>query len=213
MAIRAFPASTYVAAQTKNIRKQRRWSQQRLADRLNELVTGTPPEIYEEDDKRRRRAVVRARKRRWTQSRVAKLERGGLKPSVDDLLELALALDVSPLVLLTPMLEPKDTEENWALLSPEKNDVFKLLLGEDSDIAYWPRDVRRWIRGAKPLLSRSGYRTDADAMAGIHFYAVDSQPGESRLSSELQDDAKEGDELRRKWRPLKDMLEKAGDGE
>jgi transcriptional regulator with XRE-family HTH domain len=198
MAVRAFPASTYVAAQTKNIRKRRGWTQRRLADRLNELVTGTPPEIYEEDDPRRRPAVIRARQRKWTQSRVAKLERGALKPGVDDLLELALGLDVSPLVLMTPMLEPKDREENWSLLSPGENDVFTLSLG--GDIAYWPSNVRQWIHGAKPLLSLGGYSTDAEAVAGYRFYM------QAQAQNELQKAAESAEELRGAWRPLEDLL-------
>lgn len=183
MPVQAFPASRYVAAQTKNIRNRRGWSQQRLADRLTELVTGTPPEIYEEDDPRRRPAEIRARQRKWTQSRVAKLERGALKcVGVDDVLELALALDVSPLVLMTPMLEPKNRQEDWSLLRPEENDVFMVSLGRDTDIAYWPRDVRQWIRGARPLLDAMSYSDDAEAARGQRFYLVDSQPlGEWQL--------------------------------
>jgi transcriptional regulator with XRE-family HTH domain len=200
MPARAFPASTYVAAQTKNIRKRRQWSQQRLAERLTELMTGTPPEIYEEDDPRRRPAELRARQRKWTQSRVAKLERGDLKPGVDDVLELALALDVSPLVLMTPMFEPRNREKDWALLQPHEDDVFKVSLGRDTNIAYWPSSVRQWIYGAKPLLSRGDYSTDAEAMAGHRFY-MQTQP-----QTELQKAAESADELRRAWRPIEDLL-------
>lgn len=200
MPIRAFPASTYVAAQTKNIRERRGWSQQQLADRLTELLTGTPPEIYGQDDLRRRPAVIRSRQRKWTQSRIAKLERGRLKPGVDDLLELALALDVSPLVLITPMLEPNNREKDWALLRPEENDVFAMSFGSDSDIAYWPSNVRQWIHGAKPLLSRNDYRTDGEAVAGHRFY-MQSQP-----ENELQKAAETADELRRAWKPVESLL-------
>jgi transcriptional regulator with XRE-family HTH domain len=206
MAVRGFPASTYVAAQTKNIRKRRGWSQQRLANRLTELLTGTPPGIYEQEDPRRRPAVIRSRQRKWTQSRVAKLERGAVKPGVDDLLELALALDVSPLALITPMLEPEDREEDWALLRPEENDVLGVTFGPDreiarSDIAYRPSNVRQWIRGAKPLLSRGDYRTDAEAVAGYRFY-MDAQG-----QNELQKAAATAEELRRAWRPVESLLE------
>jgi transcriptional regulator with XRE-family HTH domain len=173
--IKNFPVSDYVAAQVKNIRKRRRWSQQDLADRLSELLAGPPPEIFKEDDERRRSAESRAAlPRKWTQTRVAKLERGALKRvSVDDVLELALGLDVSPLVLMTPTLEPQDKAESWSLLRPGPEDSFRVALGGE---AFTARDVRQWIRGVNPLLGALAYRTNEDAMAGRLFYFVESQP-------------------------------------
>jgi hypothetical protein len=60
--------------------------------------------------------------------------------------------------------------------------------------------VRQWIRGAKPLLSRTGYSTDAEAVAGHRFY-VKAQP-----QNELKEAAKKADELRRAWQPLENLL-------
>jgi transcriptional regulator with XRE-family HTH domain len=177
MAIRDFTASSYVAAQVKNIRKRRRWSQQHLAERLSDLLTGPPPEMFEGDDPRRARAETRkALPRKWTQTRIAKLERGALKcVSVDDVLELALGLDVSPLVLMTPALPPpeEDLTQNWALLRPRPDDTFRVALG---GIASWPHEVRQWIRGVNPLLGPLDYKNDADAAAGRRFYLLESQP-------------------------------------
>ena len=178
MPIRHFTASSYVAAQVKNIRSRRGWSQQKLADRLSELLTEVPPWRAMLDPKDPRAPKPRATKSqaKWTQTRIAKLERGALKIMVDDLLELALALDVSPLYLLTPALEPheRDRETRWSFLRPRKNDVFKVSLG--GTISGWPHEVRQWIRGSRPMLSSLAYRTDEAAAAGRRFYLVDSQP-------------------------------------
>jgi transcriptional regulator with XRE-family HTH domain len=171
--IRNFTASSYVAAQCKSMRLRRDWSQQRLADRLNELQDGPPPEIFKEDDPRRRQAEIREslEPKKWTQTRIAKLERGALKRvSVDDVLELALGLDVSPIVLMTPALEPQgdDKAESWSLLRPGPLDVFGVsLLG---GIAAGAQDVREWIRGVKPLLGSRAYRTNEEAVDGRRFY-------------------------------------------
>jgi transcriptional regulator with XRE-family HTH domain len=177
MPIRHFTASSYVAAQVRNVRKRRRWSQQQLSDRLSALLTGPPPEIFEEGDPRRRQAETRRTlPRKWTQTRIAKLERGALKcVSVDDVLELALALDVSPLVLMTPALQPESDElgEKWTLLRPQTEDTFKVAIG---NLSWGPRDVRQWIRGVRPLLNRLAYRTDDEAQAGMRFYLLESQP-------------------------------------
>jgi transcriptional regulator with XRE-family HTH domain len=186
--IRDFTASSYVAAQCKNIRRRRGWSQQRLADRLSELLEGPPPEMFEDDDPRRRGAKIRkSLPSKWTQSRIAKLERGALKcVSVDDVLELSLGLDVSPLVLMTPALEPQgedDRAESWSSLRPGQDDTFRVWLG--GSIARWPHEVRQWIRGVNPLLRAGDYKTDDEARKGRLFYLVESQPlGEVRLIEE-----------------------------
>jgi transcriptional regulator with XRE-family HTH domain len=198
--------SALVGLNVKRLRKRRGWSQQQLVDRLNEILTDTPPwtvELYEarkrdpsrpKDSRERRPRNPKTQPSVWTQSKIARLESGKLqKVRLEEAFELALALDVSPLFLFA---DGKD-EDGVPLrirLSP-------------SNFA-WPRELRSWIRGARPILGSTAYRTDADAMAGIHFYAVESQPGESRVSSELQQDAKKGEELRRKWRPLSELLEK-----
>jgi hypothetical protein len=179
---------------------------------LSELLTGPPPEIFDEEDPRRRRAETqKALPRKWTQTRIAKLERGALKRvNVDDVLQLALGLDVSPLVLMTPTLPPhgNDLAENWALLRPSPDDTFRIWLG--GNIARWPHDVRQWIRGVKPLLRSGDYRTDDEATAGHRFYLLDSQP-----FSELQRIADAGDYAKRLIGSLRTMtpIEETDGGE
>jgi transcriptional regulator with XRE-family HTH domain len=206
--IRNFTASSYVAAQCKNIRLRRGWSQQQLADRLSELLTGPPPEMFEKDDPRRKAAEHRTAPttpRKWTQTRVAKLERGDLKcVSIDDVLELALGLDAPPLALMTPTLEPQgsDRAKSWSLLRPGPDDTFRVWLG--GNIVRWPREVRQWIRGVNPLLHSGAYKTDDEARAGQLFYFVESQPlGEVRLIEEGGDYAKQMRAMRKLLTPAK----------
>jgi len=209
----AWRPSELVGLNVKRLREQRGWSQQKLVDRLNEVLTDTPPwaiELYEarERDPNRPKDSRERRPRdpesqsepsTWTQSKIARLENRKLqKVRIEEAIELALALDVSPLFLMAAG-EDESGAPLRIRLSPSKYAR--------------PRDLRAWIRGGRPMLSRGDYRTDAEAMAGIHFYAIESQSGEDRVSSELQKDAEAGEELRRKWRPLKDMLEEADDAE
>jgi transcriptional regulator with XRE-family HTH domain len=178
---RSFTASSYVAAQVKNIRIRRGWSQQKLADRLSELLAETPPWaelLYKKDpkDPRPRKPGAKKPPPKWTQTRVAKLERGVLKQiTVDDLFELALALDVSPLYLLTPAPPPpeRDRETRWSLLRPQENDVFNIALG--GTVSRAARDVRQWIRGVQPLLGPGDYRTNEEATTGRRFYLFEAQ--------------------------------------
>jgi transcriptional regulator with XRE-family HTH domain len=204
--IKAFTAASYVAAQTRNVRVHRGLSQEQLAARLTELLVGPPPEIFQEDDWRRRKAEVRKQRRpKWTQTRVAKLERGSLQcVSVDDVLELALALDVSPLVLMTPMLDPQTQEERrrrWPLLEPEPGDVFRVRLAGALEAS--PEAVRQWIRGVGPILSRLAYPSDQHAETGERFYLFDSQPSEEwGLIREAAETADRVAEVRRSLRRL-----------
>ena len=120
MPIRNITPSSYVGPQVRKWRERKGWSQQDLADRLRELG---------------------AEHTGWSQTKVHKLEAGKLtRVLVDDVFELALALDVSPLYLLTP-LEGHDEQEN----------AFKVWLGGKVD--RWPREVRQWIRGVRPILT------------------------------------------------------------
>jgi hypothetical protein len=99
----------------------------------------------------------------WSQSKIAKLETGSMvQVLVDDVFELAAALDVSPLYLLTPMPDSDDA------------DVFKVWIG--GRLSRWPRDVRQWVRGIRPILHRGDYRSDDEATAGQRFYLFESQP-------------------------------------
>ena len=133
---------------------------------------------------------------------------------MDDLLQLALALDVPPTALMTPALDPHDDrEKNWSLLNPEKDDVFKVSIDEAaadwrSDIAYSAHSVRQWIAGARPLLNRLDYQNDGDAIAGQRYYLRALPP------SELRQAADETNRLRRAWRPVEELLgEESVDGE
>jgi transcriptional regulator with XRE-family HTH domain len=155
MPIRNITPSSYVGPQVRKWRDRKGWSQQELADRLRELDIP-----------------------RWSQTKIHKLETGKLAGVlVDDVFALAVALDVSPLYLLTP-LEGHDEDGN----------VLKVWLGthgEHQDTAgdpvhvypsYLPRDVRQWIRGVRPILHFGDYRTDEEARSGQRFYLLDSQP-------------------------------------
>ena len=171
---------------------------------MNELLTDTPQwavDLYEArqkdpsrpvDSRERRPRIHGTEPSTWNQPKIARLERGKLRRvSIEEVFELALALDVSPLYLMADAKGEEDVPLRIRL-SPTK--------------FAWPQELRSWIRGARPI--STAYRTDADAMAGIHFYAVESQAW-----GELQQDAKKGEELRRKWRPLKDMLKETDDAE
>ena len=76
---------------------------------------------------------------------------------VDDVFELALALDVSPLYLLTPLVT-FDEQEN----------ALKVVLG--GKVSRWPRDVRQWVRGVRPILGLDNYGDDEAARKGQRFY-------------------------------------------
>jgi transcriptional regulator with XRE-family HTH domain len=154
---RLITPSSYVGPQVRKWRDRRGWSQQDLASRLVELgMTNTG----------------------WSQTKIHKLEAGKLtRVLVDDVFELAVALDVSPLYLLTP-LEGHDEEGN----------AFKVWLGgrgehKDEDggrvtvsLSRWPREVRQWIRGVRPILSAGDYADDEAARSGQRFFLLESQP-------------------------------------
>ncbi|MDP9308346.1 MAG: helix-turn-helix domain-containing protein [Actinomycetota bacterium] len=149
---RAFTPSSYVGFQVRKLREQKGWSQQKVVDRLHEL------------------GIERTG---WNQTKIHKLEAGKLaRVLVDDVFELALAFDVSPLYVLTP-LDPFDDEEN------------ALLVALGGKIARWPSEVRQWIRGVRPILNPGDYRDDEEARRGQRFYLLDSQPlSEWRLIAE-----------------------------
>jgi transcriptional regulator with XRE-family HTH domain len=72
-------------------------------------------------------------------SRIAKLETGAARPTVEDLLALALVLDVSPLFLVVPPLGVRLR-------------IGKEALGAEALDA---KDVRAWWRGQEPLAGQS----------------------------------------------------------
>jgi hypothetical protein len=67
-------------------------------------------------------------------------------------------------------------------------------------LARWPHDVRRWIRGAKPLLSRTHYENDDAAVSGYRFFASTQPLGEARQAAD------EADKFRRAWRSVEDLF-------
>jgi transcriptional regulator with XRE-family HTH domain len=125
----------------RRFREQRGYrTQQALVDRLHELGATTTG---------------------WNQVKVHRLETGKTqRVTLEDLCELAMALDVSPLQLMTP--------------GPTEGKPTQVWIGGKT--ARWPWDFRQWVRGVKPILHRGQYRTDADAERGVRFYLVDSQP-------------------------------------
>jgi transcriptional regulator with XRE-family HTH domain len=140
--IRSITPGSYVGPQVLEFRRRKGWSQQKLVERLREFgVEGSG----------------------WDQTKVHKLESGKLKRVlVDDVFELAAALDVSPLYLLTPT-EGFDDEGN----------ALKVWIG--GRVIRWPRDVRQWVRGVRPLLGVGDYASDDLASAGQRFYLFESQ--------------------------------------
>jgi transcriptional regulator with XRE-family HTH domain len=141
--IRHITPSSHVGPQVRRFRTRRGWTQRDLVDRLHQLgVTATG----------------------WSQPKIHKLESGKLtRVLVDDVFELAAALDVSPLYLLTP-LEPFD----------ERDNALKVWIG--GRLSFWPRDVRQWVRGVRPLLNAGDYPDDGAAGRGQRFYLLESQP-------------------------------------
>ena len=168
----AYRPSELVGLNVRKWRKRRSWSQQKLVNRLNELLTESPPwaerlwEARQEDpsrpkDPRERNPHVPKATSTWNQAKVARLEAGKLqKVRVEEVFELALALDVSPLQLMAHG-QGESGEQLRVFLAPT--------------IVCWPSDVRQWIRGVKPLLGRRAYRDDEAAEAGRRFYLLESQ--------------------------------------
>jgi transcriptional regulator with XRE-family HTH domain len=134
--------SSYVGLQVRHFRTKKGWTQQQLADRLHQLgmkQTG------------------------WSQPKIAKLEKGRLTQIlVDDVFELAVALDVSPIYLLTPI---RDDDGETHL---------KVWLGGEA--SYWAPQVREWIRGTRMLLSSVDYKNDEAFHEAQRFFHLLSPP-------------------------------------
>ncbi len=189
--------SELVGRNVKRLRTRRGWSQQRLVDRLDELLTESPPwaeDLYEArqndptrpTDSRERRPPRKRPGSKWTQAKIARLESGKLqKVRIEEAFELALALDCSPIFLMTHGVG-------------EGGEPLRIRLAPT--MARWPGDVRLWLHGAKPLLSAGDYRTDAEAVAGYRSYV------QTQSRWELREATKKADELRRAWRPVEDLL-------
>ena len=142
MAVGTRTPSQVVGAQVRALRRKREWSQTKLAERLDEL--GSPG---------------------WRQSKITRIERGQLaRLPLEDVFELAAALDVSPTYLLAP-------SSVWN----EKGDK-PLMIRIGPRIARWPQEVRKWIDREQPILKASNYKTNEEAKAGAQFFYFDSRP-------------------------------------
>lgn len=133
--------SDFVGPNVRRFREQRGYrTQQALVDRLHELGATTTG---------------------WNQVKVHRLETGKTqRVTLEDLFEVAIALDVSPLQLIVPHGDEVATT--------------KVLIGGKVD--RWAHQVKQWVRGVEPLLSRVEYKTGEAAAAGRRFYLIDSQP-------------------------------------
>jgi hypothetical protein len=74
--------------------------------------------------------------------------------SLEDLFELAIALDVSPLQLIVP--------------HGDEAAHTKVLIG--GDINRWANETKRWLLGVQPLLVRLNYKNDEAARVGWQHY-------------------------------------------
>jgi transcriptional regulator with XRE-family HTH domain len=195
--VEAYRPSELVGLNVRKWRERRNWSQQRLVDRLDELLTESPPwaedlwRARQEDpsrpkDSRERKPGVKKASSTWNQAKIARLEAGKLrKVRLEDVFELALALDVSPLYLMAAG-QGEDGRQLRVFLAPT--------------IVRWPQEVRQWIRGVKPLLPSGAYKDNDDAVVGRRFYLIDSQGlGEWRL---IEDAARYGKRVRQSLRLL-----------
>lgn len=184
---------------------------------INEMVAGTWVPISDpwrlELELRNARKAVRGiggevhpivpdepRKRKWSQTRLAKVERGEQTPTLEDVFELSLALDVSPLHLIA---------STWWTEGPVALRVTRPLSdGKAQD--FLPADVRQWIRGVKPLLQWGDYQTDEDWTTGQRFYLVSQSLGEWRRIKEAGEYA---DQVRQSLAVLASSKEADADGE
>lgn len=143
MPIRNRTPSDYVGPQVRYFRRRRDWKQQDLVDRLHQLGM---------------------RQTGWSQTKIHKLETGKMtRVLLDDVFELAAALDVAPVYLMTPTVGVS-----------EEGDAFKVWVG--GAVSRWPRLVREWIRGERPLLALGDYASDEEAVTGARFFFFDGRP-------------------------------------
>jgi transcriptional regulator with XRE-family HTH domain len=140
---RAITPSGFVGPNVRRFREARNWTQQELVERLKELGV---------------------RETGWDQPKIHRLESGKRqRVTLEDAFELAMALDVSPLHLMTPM-QAYD----------EAGNLLQVWIG--GDFAVDTRDAKQWVRGVKPLLRSNAYKSNEDAVKGRRFFLADSQP-------------------------------------
>jgi transcriptional regulator with XRE-family HTH domain len=131
--------SDFVGPNVRRFRELRGWRQRHLVERLEELGATTTG---------------------WSEVKVHRLETGKRqKVSLEDLFELAIALDVSPLQLIVPHGDEAAHTKVW--------------IGGKVD--RWSHQVKQWVRGVQPLLGRLDYKSDEAAATGHRFYLLDSQ--------------------------------------
>jgi transcriptional regulator with XRE-family HTH domain len=139
--------SEFVGPQVKAFRERRRWKQQDLVNRLSEL--GFPG---------------------WRQSKITKIEKGqATRLALDDVFELAVALDVTPLYLVTPTEPERDGE----------GEIVEVQLGPK--ISRRPIYVREWVRGQLPLFDPK------EEPLGARFYLAESPPVEEFRAEEFME--------------------------
>ena len=148
--MKARTLSDFVGPNVRHFRELHGWNRPQLVERLEQLgaasLAGT--------------GKTRTG-RRWDQVKLLRIESGQRqKIYLEDLAELALALDVSPLELIVPR-------------GDEAQHVH-VTVGATIDRP--ARDVKQWVRGLRPVLGRLDYASDDDAIAGRLFYFVRSQP-------------------------------------
>lgn len=152
MKVQAKTPSTVVGEQVRALRKRRNWNQTQLAERLEQLgCVG------------------------WRQSKIARVERGKQQRlPLEDVLELAAALDCPPVQLIAPPIVMNDKGDK------------PLRVAISTRIARWPREVRAWLDSEQPLLGRIDYRTDEEWTAAQRFFYFESRPFSEWTAQELE---------------------------
>ena len=84
------------------------------------------------------------------------------KVTLEDLFELAAALDVSPLQLVVPHGDDAELKR-----------VLVWVVGEHD---FHADRVKQWVRGVQPLLLPSDYASHDEAAKAQRFYLADTQP-------------------------------------
>jgi transcriptional regulator with XRE-family HTH domain len=128
--------SDFVGPNVRHFRELRGWRRPELVKRLEMLGTSRTG-------------------RSWDQVKVLRIESGQRqKIYLEDLAELALALDVSPLQLIVP----------------HGDDAAQVHVTVGGAVDRRASDVKQWFRGVKPLLGRNDHRTNEEAVDGHRFY-------------------------------------------
>lgn len=131
--------SDFVGPNVRRFRDRRGWSQRDLVERLHELGVTTTG---------------------WTPVKVHRLETGKTqRVTLEDLCEVAMALDVSPLQLIVP----------------HGGDVAYTMVWVGGKIETFSHLFKQWVRGVHPIVPSVEYASVEDALEGRRFYLIDSQ--------------------------------------